>query len=52
MKQELVYKRDKNSLEYSNQNIKICIICGHDKIESFEHGISCEECGALFRRKK
>ena len=52
MKQELVYQKENNSLEYSNQDIKICILCGHGKIESFEHGISCEECGALFRRKK
>lgn len=52
MKQELVYQKENDSLEYSNQHIKICILCGYEKIESFEHGISCEECGALFRRKK
>ena len=52
MKQELIYRKENNQLEYSNQNIKICIICGNDKIEYFEHGISCEECGASFRRRK
>ena len=52
MKQKLVCRKDNYSLEYLNQDIRICIICGHDKIDYFEHGISCEECGALFRRRE
>ena len=33
-----------------NSEVRICIICGCDKIESFEFGISCEECGSLLER--
>ncbi|KAF6247352.1 hypothetical protein C6990_02470 [Nitrosopumilus sp. b3] len=43
---------EKEFLQIVNHEIKICIICGYDKIESFEHGMSCEECGASFGRRK
>ena len=53
MRQEIVYAEEENSkMQIKNQDIKICIICGYDKVESHEFGISCEECGALFGRSK
>ena len=45
-------KRKKNQLIYFNPKILICIDCGNDKIESYEFGVSCEECGAFFGRSK
>lgn len=45
-------KKNMGSLLYINSNIRICIICGHDKIESYEFGVSCEECGTSFGRIK
>ena len=27
--------------------LKICIECGHEKVERYEFGISCENCGVL-----
>lgn len=30
---------------YLDARIKICIQCGNDKVESYEHGVSCESCG-------
>ena len=30
---------------YLDTRIKICIQCGNDKVESYEHGVSCESCG-------
>jgi len=53
MKPEIIYtQKIKDSLNLVNQDIKICIICGCDKIESHEFGISCEDCGALLWRVK
>lgn len=43
-------EKKENPLVCKNSNIKICIICGNDNIESFEFGISCEECGSLLVR--
>ena len=45
-------EKNKDSLVYVNSKIKICIICGNDKIESHEFGVSCEECGTTFGRTK
>lgn len=53
MQQEINYRKEnKNELIYRNPKIRICIICGDDKIESHEFGVSCEDCGALFWREK
>ncbi len=52
MRQNLIRRTNDESSVYLNQNIKICIICGYDKIDSFEFGVSCEECGASFGRSK
>lgn len=30
-----------------DSRLKICIECGHDKVEHYEFGISCEICGVL-----
>lgn len=45
-------EKEDDPLICKNLNIRICTICGHDKIESFEFGISCEECGSLLERLK
>ncbi len=51
MMPKLVHQEKKEeSLVCKNSNIRICTICGHDQIESFEFGISCEECGSLLER--
>ncbi len=52
MKQKIVQKENSKLLNYVNPDIRICIECGCDKIESYEHGVSCEECGAFFGREK
>ena len=52
MEQTIVQKNKSESLEYVNPDILICIICGNEKIESYEHGVSCEDCGAFFGRVK
>ena len=53
MRQEVIQEViEKEFLQIANPEIKICIICGYDKIESYEFGISCEECGTSFGRKK
>ena len=31
-----------------NSKLKICIECGHSNVDSYEFGISCENCGSLF----
>ena len=31
--------------EHLDTRIKICIQCGNDKVEFYEHGVSCESCG-------
>ena len=40
-----------DTLICKNLDVKICLICGCEKIEFFEFGISCEECGSLLERK-
>ncbi|MDH3487607.1 MAG: hypothetical protein OEL82_06150 [Nitrosopumilus sp.] len=53
MRQQIIQnKEEKESLQIVNQEIRICIICGYEKIESFEFGMSCEECWVSFGRKK
>jgi len=53
MRQEIVYTEEGNgNLLIKNKDIRICIICGYDKVESHEFGISCEECGAQLGRSK
>ena len=53
MKQRAIsYVEEKYPPLIVNQDIKICIHCGYDNIESHEHGISCEECGTSFGRSK
>lgn len=53
MRQKIIENDEKKeSLQITNQEIRICIICGYDNIESYEFGISCEECGALIGRRK
>ena len=53
MREKMVHGQEKNSTpQIVNQNIRICIICGYDKVESHEFGMSCEECGASFGRSK
>ncbi len=53
MEQEIIYKKNNNgNLIYKNSKIRICLICGNNKIDSFEFGVSCEECGTLFGRSK
>jgi len=53
MQPEIIERKNKNqNLAYKNSQIKICIVCGYDKIESYEFGVSCEDCGALFGRLK
>ena len=44
------HKEKTDELVYVNPDLKICIICGSEKIESYEFGVSCEECGTLFGR--
>lgn len=46
------HKEKTDELVYMHPEIRICLICGNDKIESHEFGISCEECGTLFGRSK
>jgi len=41
-----------DELLYVNPDIMICLICGDDKIEFHEFGISCEECRTLSGRSK
>jgi len=45
-------KNNESHLVYKNSEIRICVICGYNKIDSYEFGVSCEECGALFGRSK
>ena len=45
-------RENPEQLVYLNSGIKICIFCGYDKIESHEHGVSCEQCGTSFGRAK
>ena len=35
-------EKEKQNLD---TRIKICIQCGNDKVEFYEHGVSCESCG-------
>ncbi|WP_185736617.1 hypothetical protein [Candidatus Nitrosopumilus sp. SW] len=49
MKQELIQKNNDN-LKIKNNEIRICIHCGNVKIDSYEFGISCEDCGILLWR--
>ena len=35
-------EKEKNFLD---TRIKICIQCGNEKVEFYEHGVSCESCG-------
>ncbi len=30
---------------FLDTRIKICIQCGNEKVELYEHGMSCESCG-------
>jgi len=53
MQVEIIEKKTNDpKLIYKNFQIKICILCGYDKIESYEFGVSCEDCGTLFGRSK
>lgn len=52
MKQEIIQENKEECLQIVNPETKICIVCGYDKIESFEFGMSCEDCGTSFGRKK
>lgn len=53
MRQEIIQEMiEEEFLQIVNPEIKICIVCGYDKIESFEFGMSCEDCGTSFGRKK
>ncbi len=53
MQQELIQRKNNHQgLVYKNLEIRICIICGCDKIESYEYGVSCEDCGTSFGRLK
>ena len=53
MQVEIIKKKTNDpKLIYKNSRIKICILCGYDKIESYEFGVSCEDCGTLFGRSK
>lgn len=38
-------KKQEIEKTYLDTRIRICIQCGNDKVESYEHGISCETCG-------
>ena len=48
MEQKLIQKN--SELKIKNKDIKICINCGNSKIDSYEYGISCEDCGILLWR--
>ena len=51
MQPEIIKRKNTNqNFIYKNSKIKICISCGFDKIDSYEFGVSCEECGASFGR--
>lgn len=51
MMPKLTYQeKNDEPLVCKNINIRICTVCGDDRIESFEFGISCEECGSLLVR--
>ena len=52
MMEQVNLKEKTDELVYVNPDIRICLICGDDRIESHEFGISCEECGTLFGRSK
>jgi hypothetical protein len=53
MQLEIIERRiNHKDLVYKNLKIRICIICGYDKIESYEYGVSCEDCGTSFGRLK
>lgn len=52
MKQIIAQEKENDPLVCKNSKIRICTICGHDQIEFFEFGISCEECGSLLERLK
>ena len=46
----ILQEKKDDLLIVKNVDIRICIICGNDQIESYEFGLSCEECGTLMRR--
>ncbi len=53
MQKETINQNNNNEiLIYKNPQIIICLVCGNNKIDSFEFGISCEECGTSFGRLK
>jgi predicted RNA-binding Zn-ribbon protein involved in translation (DUF1610 family) len=39
-----------NEVSVKNNDVQICISCGSLLIDSYEFGISCEDCGALIWR--
>jgi len=41
-----------NEVSVKNSDVLICINCGSVQIDSYEFGISCEDCGALIWREK
>ncbi|MFB5632318.1 MAG: hypothetical protein ACE5Q9_03205 [Nitrosopumilus sp.] len=41
-----------NEVSVKNKDVRICISCGSLQIDSYEFGISCEDCGALIGREK
>lgn len=47
---EIIFK-NKNYVPLKNKDIRICISCGSLNIDSYEFGISCEDCGILIGRK-
>ncbi len=52
MKQEIIQENKEEFLQIVNPEIKICIVCRYDKIESFEFGMSCEDYETSFGRRK
>ncbi len=41
-----------NEVSVKNKDVLICINCGSLQIDSYEFGISCEDCGALIGRER
>ena len=41
-----------NEVSVKNKDVLICINCGSLQINSYEFGISCEDCGALIARER